>query len=58
MAAALVEAPPNKLHVKAYTNYVKNIIKNIDNVTMEVIDYDDLVKKGYGGLEAGKKKTC
>ena len=50
LCQSLVDSPPNELHTDAYVDICKEKVKDLDNVTFNVIQGQELEERGFGGL--------
>lgn len=50
LARDIANAPPNDLYPARLAETLKKVFSDFRNVTIEVFDYDRLVKEGFGGI--------
>ncbi|HOJ49919.1 MAG TPA: M17 family metallopeptidase [Spirochaetota bacterium] len=48
----LVDMPSNMLTTNEFVNYIENRLKNLNNIDIKVLDYDQLIKENFAGLIA------
>ncbi len=58
LARDIANAPPNDLYPAKLAETLKNVFSELRSVTIEVFDYDRLVREGFGGIvSVGKGST-
>ena len=50
LCQSLVDSPPNELHTDAYVDICRDKVKDLANVTFNVIQGQELEERGFGGL--------
>ncbi len=50
LARDVANAPPNELYPERLASLVRDLFSGLENVSVEVFDYEYLVKNGFGGI--------
>ena len=58
LARDVANAPPNELAPKRLAEYVRKLFSGLPNVEVEVLGYDELVSRGFGGIVAVGKGSA